>query len=386
MWSQFCKTGFSPGTCSAVQLNGNTGKLQLFDYTTTADIGQMNNFGAFLRLPMVTGGRKVISIGGANTLANNSVSTQTFQTIFSNQTAFLNSLSSFFKTFNNNQGTYSITAPAGIDFDFEPPIDASGGQLSPDVNTSKDYQNLYNLIVATRSTLGADAYISVTLTSNQDYLKFIQESEAGGWFKQISSYVNAINIMTYDMHGAWSISSDPGALSHEMFSQPSLITKTPSINYGAQDVINTVLGYGATPNKIQLGIASYGRGFAGVPAGSNTQYPGFDQTWTGVSQFETKYSNQTGLLPYKFVHALLGANYQNYNVYDNSNNVIASYIYSPTAQQFVGYVSPELIDTLCTFEKNNDLGGAILWSMDTDASSDGTQGESLVNHYNKVCK
>lgn len=379
MWSSLCAangSGFADGTCSAVQMNGMTGKMQVFNYTTS-DVGQMDNFGAFLKLN--TEATKIISIGGANTLSNGSVSTKTFQTIFANQATFLTSLSAFI---THLQG-HGFTAKSGVDYDFEPPINADGSQIAPNAQTTQDYKNLYDLVVATRQKLGSDAYISVTITANEDYLDAINASVDGGWFKQIQSYASAVNIMTYDLHGPWSSSADPGAISHIMLKQPSNLQNAYAINYATQEVMTKVVGYGADPKKLQLGLASYGRGFGGVSAGSNAAVPGFDQGWNSAASLPSQYSNQQGMLPYKFVSNLESEQgYKPYNVVEN-NTVIASYLYSDSLQQLIGYMSPELLNTTCNYLKGQGLQGAILWSADTDAV-DGDS--SLISQYDQNCR
>jgi chitinase len=380
-WQSFCSNFLTDGSspeCSAIQRDGS-GKLQKFDYTKI-DVGQMDNFGAFLKLSAST--KKVVSIGGANTVTNKSVSTASYQAIFANQAVFLNSLSIWVTKLGIN----------GVDYDFEPPIDNNGGQLPPGPDTLTDYKNLFNLIKATRDKLGADAYISVTITVNEAYLDYINRSVDGGWFKQIAPYVSAINLMTYDLHGPWSLSADPGAISHVMLATPDKsILPNPekyAVNYAMSDVVAKVMQYGVDPSKLQVGLASYGRGFSGVVAGASQTYPGFGLPWSGASNFDTQYTNgQEGMLPYKFVKLLQEAlGYKSYEIKDNNGQTIAAYIYNPTAQQLVGYESPNEVKSVCQFIKNTKLQGAILWSMDTDADDSSAEGPSLMQEYNSDCR
>ncbi len=379
-WKSFCGT-LAAGSCAAVQLNGVTKKYQMFDYTSD-DVGQMSNFSAFVNLQ--TNAIKVLAIGGANTLDNGSVSTHSFAAIFANQSTFVNSLAAWL----NQLKAIAPTSKFGVDYDFEPPIDSNGSQIPPNADTTEDYQNLFDLVKATREKLGADYYISVTITANEDYLDVINKSEPGGWFKAIAPYVDHVNIMTYDLHGPWSISSDPGAVSHTMLRNPSIMQKNYTINYGVEDVIDKVLSFGMPADKLQAGIASYGRGFAGVVTGSNGNYPGFDKPWTGPSNFDAKYTNQAGFLPYKSVAAIVkDLGYTIYNVpSDDGSQTLAAYIYSPTAGQLVGYESPEEVQSLCKYLQQKQLAGAILWSMDTDANYDGSEGPSLITTFKNSCK
>lgn len=354
--------------------------------------GQLDSFGAFTKLP--THAKKIISIGGANTPANKAISTATFDSIFANQEVFLNSLALWVQ---NPEFHLS-----GIDYDLEPPIDTnSGAQLPADQTQISDkYGNLFKLVQGTREKLGKDAYVAVTITVNKSYLEMInnapaENGETGAWFKDISKYVDAVNIMTYDMHGPWDKSADPGAISHAMLAKPdaSIVDMSKyAINYTTDEIIDLVVqNYQADPSKLQVGIATYGRGFSGVQPGVNASYPGFSQSWIGTAIFDSKYTNsEIGLLPYKSILALMkdDLSYKSYEV-KNGDDVVASYMYSSSANsgQLVGYETPAMMDATCHLLNEKNIKGAILWSMDTDtASSANTDSSSLIDRYDRVCR
>ena len=377
----FCNASGS-GTCSAVQLNGNTGQQQLFNYTDGAGVGQLNSFGAFINSAKYNSKvKRIIAIGGANTPDNKSVSTHTFNAIFANQEKFLTQFKSWMDHFTHLKG---------VDYDFEPPIDlATGSHLTPDARTTSDYQKLFALVKASREKLGADAYISVTITVNLEYIKVINRSIEGGWFTEIAKYADSINLMTYDFHGPWGHDADPYTTHHAYLKQPDTEKKnTFGINYAAIKVAETVLDYGLPANKLQIGLAAYGRGFAGVPAGGNPELPGFEQSWTGPSLFGKDYTLQNGLVPYKSIDKLINnLGYQSFNIMANNAQqeafVTGSYIYSESAQQFVGYQSPEQVRNVCQYIKDKGLQGAILWSADTDLPANDPR--SLVASYRAAC-
>ncbi len=107
---------------------------------------------------------------------------------------------------------------------------------------------------------------SVTITVNKEYLEKINESVDGGWFKQIAPFVNSVNLMTYDLHGPWSQSSDPFTSVHAYLKQPDTNHKDEfAINYATDSITAQVLSYGMPKEKLQVGLAAYGRGFSGVP-------------------------------------------------------------------------------------------------------------------------
>lgn len=374
----FC--GAHEGACASVQVNGNTGAKELFVYNDQKGVGQLNSFGAFIHSNKYKA-KRIIAIGGANTVDNKGISTSTFDAIFAHQDKFLKQFKSWMEHFQNLKG---------IDYDFEPPIDLqTGGQLPPDEKTIADYKHLFELVKASRQTLGKDAYISVTITVNKDYLEKINQSVDGGWFKEIAPFVSSLNLMTYDLHGPWSQSGDPYTSVHAFIKQPDSNHKDEfAINYATDDVTSQVLSYGMPKEKLQVGIAAYGRGFSGVAPGDDPMQPGFEQPWTGPSKFSSAYTNQEGMLPYKAIDSVVkDLNYKIYHVkaFDDNNQPIetGAYIYNPKAQQFVGYQSPAVVKRLCEFVKANQLQGAIMWSADTDLPV--SNPNSLVATYKNHC-
>lgn len=374
----FCKA--NDGACASVQVNGNTGGKELFNYTDQKGVGQLNSFGAFIHSNQYTA-KRIIAIGGANTRDNHAVSTSTFEAIFANQEKFLTQFKSWMDHFKNLKG---------VDYDFEPPIDLqTGGQLEPDVKTLADYKHLFELVKASREKLGAQAYISVTITVDKHYLEKINTSVEGGWFKQIAPYANAVNLMTYDLHGAWNKSSDPFTAVHAYVKQPESAHKEEfAVNYGVDAITAQVISYGIPRDKLQVGIAAYGRGFSGVEVGTNSQLPGFEQPWSGPSAFISTYTKQEGLLPYNAVSRVIqDLGYKSYTLteQDDEGNtfVTGAYIYNQQAKQFVGYQSPETVKALCELVKKNQLQGSIMWSADTDLPV--SNPNSLVGSYRSFC-
>lgn len=374
---KFC--GENEGACSSIQMNGNTHKKELFHYTDQNGVGQLNSFGAFINSDKYKA-KRIIAIGGANTLENKGISTHTFDAIFANQDKFLTQYKAWMDHFKNLKG---------IDYDFEPPIDeTTGGQLPADARTLQDYKKLFQLVKASRQKLGKNAYISVTITVNKSYIETINNSVEGGWFKEISAYADAVNLMTYDFHGPWSHTADPYTSIHAFLKQPESARKdTFDINYATEEIASQVLSYGMPKNKLQIGIAAYGRGYSGVMPGTDQAHPGFEQAWQGPSKFGSQYTNQDGLLPYKSIDKVVkDLHYQIYHVnaeIDNQSIISGSYIYNPTTQQFVGYQSPEVVKGICQYVKSKQLKGAILWSADTDLPV--SNPNSLVASYKADC-
>lgn len=375
----FCQA--NQGACASVQINGNTGEKELFNYTDQKGVGQLNSFGAFINSNKYKA-KRIIAIGGANTVENKGISTATFDAIFANQDKFLTQFKAWMNHFKNLKG---------VDYDFEPPIDLqTGGQLPPDAKTSTDYKRLFDLVKASRKTLGNQAYISVTITANKDYLEKINQSVEGGWFKQIAAYVDSVNVMTYDLHGPWNQSGDPYTSIHAYLQHPATSRKDEfAINYATDAITDQVLAYGMPKEKLQVGLAAYGRGFSGVERGDDSSYPGFEQPWSGPSHFTAAYTKQDGLLPYNSVTKVMNElGYKSYQIQTADEVagipfITGAYLYNPVAKQFIGYQSPAVVKSVCEFIKTKQLKGVIMWSADTDLPV--ANPDSLVATYKSVC-
>jgi len=374
----FCRA--NEGACASIQVNGNSGVKELFNYTDQKGVGQLNSFGAFIHSNKYKA-KRIIAIGGANTLANKGISTSTFEAIFANQEKFLTQFKAWMDHFKNLKG---------IDYDFEPPIDLqTGGQLPVDARTTADYKHLFDLVKASRQTLGKEAYISVTITVNKEYLEAINQSVDGGWFQQISRYTDSVNLMTYDLHGPWDHGADPYTSVHAYLRQPETSRKNEfAIVYATDAITEQVLSYGMPKEKLQVGLAAYGRGFSGVEVGEDSEHPGFEQPWTGASQFTAAYTNQEGLLPYNSIDKVIkDLNYTSYSVNaldaENKTFVTGAYLYNPSTKQFIGYQSPQVVKAICEFVNAKQLRGAILWSAETDLPV--SNPNSLVATYQNAC-
>ena len=82
-------------------------------------------------------------------------------------------------------------------------------------------------------------------------------------------YVNAINVMGYDFHGGWEpISNFHSAL----FNSPNDPSTGDARYYNTNDAIQALLARGVPASKLNLGMASYGRGWSNVGSTNHGLY------------------------------------------------------------------------------------------------------------------
>ena len=80
-----------------------------------------------------------------------------------------------------------------------------------------------------------------------------------------------------------------------------------------------------------------------------------------------------------------------YNIQDGSaamKQTIGSYNYSDKTKQFVGYESPDEIQSVCQLIKDKHLTGVFVWSMDSDSLNNipGQSDSSLIADLHAECK
>src|SRR5690606_25384510 len=86
---------------------------------------------------------------------------------------------------------------------------------------------------------------------------------------QYHQYLDYINVMTYDFHGAWDSRTNHHSA---LFASPADPSTGDTAFYNSDDAIQAFLDRGVPASKLNLGIGFYGRGWTGVPGGNNGLY------------------------------------------------------------------------------------------------------------------
>ncbi|XP_031701637.1 chitinase-3-like protein 1 [Anarrhichthys ocellatus] len=172
--------------------------------------------------------------------------------------------------------------------------------------------------------------------------------DAGYEVSQIAMHLDFINVLTFDFHGHWE-----SVTGHH----------SPLYN-GTQDTgdeiyLNTdyAMRYwreqGAPGQKLNLGLAAYGRAFnlstESSDVGAPTNGPGEEGCYTGEEGFWASY--ETCL----------------YIEGDTTHLIVDQEVpYAVTENQWVGFDNKASLDTKVNYLKTNDFGGACVWSLDLD--------------------
>jgi len=245
----------------------------------------------------------------------------------------------------------------GIDIDWEYPaapgfLGDPARQLPPNVYRSADTQNYTALLAEFRKqldVLGAQTgkHYTLTIAAPADPALYANIELA-----KIAPYLDAIDVMAYDIHGAWDATGPTN------FDAPLIESPTDPAVAGYHISIQTLIaGYlkaGVPASKLVLGVPFYGRGWTGVPDVNHGLYQSAATMKPAPATFED------GIEDYKVLKAL------NFPLYRDPATG-ASWIFD--GKTFWNYDDPTIIAAKMAYIKAQGLGGVMAWSLDSD---DGT--------------
>ena len=224
----------------------------------------------------------------------------------------------------------------GIDIDWEYPA-ACGLQCGGPEDTA----NFTALLAEFRRQLDAvrpGLLLTIAAGAGVDKIRVTQPA-------QYAQYLDYINVMTYDFHGAW----DPTTNHHSaLYAAPNDPSTGDTKKYNTNDAIQAFRAAGVPASKLNVGIGFYGRGWTNVASTNNGLY----QSGTAApGRYEA------GIEDWKVLKAL------NYPGYDDTA-AGAHWIYNGTTWWSVD--DPANIQRKMGYVKSQSLGGAFSWDFSGD--------------------
>ncbi len=180
----------------------------------------------------------------------------------------------------------------------------------------------------------------------------------------VQNYVNQINIMTYDLSGAWpgwvTWHNSPVYSGGNIF--PSTGMPVPSIDY----MVNEFTSSGVSKSKISIGIDYYGyvwKGGNGTTTGGVTEPM---QTWTNPPEVSPN-------IPYYEIMD----NYFRPEYYRWDSGAEASYLQIDSScddeDEFISYDDERTCEAKVEYAKKNGLAGVFIWELGGDVTDNGQQ-------------
>ena len=233
----------------------------------------------------------------------------------------------------------------GVDIDWEYPVGPPWG-----VRVFADAQNYLALLRDLRDamdTLGA---------KTGKYYSLSTAVPSSSWFaaainvKEVANIVDALKLMAYDYYGGWSPTTGHNS---NIYRNPNDSSNGGSTDQGLRSYLTAFV----PPNKIQMGVAFYGRAFAGVQPGPNGD--GLYQKYTSIP-----FSN--GYLTWAQIKELLEPDSGFTRYWDDVAK--APYLYN--GDIWITYTDQQQIEELVKFSKEKGLGGFFSWEYGTDINGD----------------
>jgi GH18 family chitinase len=237
----------------------------------------------------------------------------------------------------------------GVDIDWEYP---GGGGLDGNVARAEDGANFTKLLAELRRQLdqaatadGKAYYLTIAAPAGLDKIAKLD-------IPGIAASVDWINVMTYDLHGAWDAITGHNA---------------PLFGRNAQDVLSTeraIKPYrdaGVPGDMLLVGVPFYGRGWKGVPPAGNGLYQPSNGGAPGP--FES------GMFEYQYVARLLAAQPGVYKRFWDATSRVP-YLYAPGVNggTFISYDDVDSIREKILWLKSQGLGGVMFWELSGDTA------------------
>ncbi|XP_015593689.1 chitinase-3-like protein 1 [Cephus cinctus] len=311
---------------SFVGLTSN-GEIKILDSWTDVDDGSgRGGFNKFNALREISSGTKtMLAIGGY------SGESTTFSNVIKDpilRSKFVRNILQFVKKYNFD----------GFDVDWEYPAQRGGAAV--------DKENLVLLLKELRSVFDDNNLIlSAAVAATESSARISYD------IPSLSKYLDFINLMAYDFHGAWDKFAGHNA---------PLYAASWESSYGKSLNVNASVHYwlaqGAQAEKLILGTGFYGRSFTLMDP--NTAKLGSAVIGPGNPG---PYTMESGMLGYNEICELQMK--EGWVVeWDNEQNIP----YAHLGNQWVGYDDAKSLTEKANFVKKHGLGGAMLWSIETD--------------------
>lgn len=255
----------------------------------------------------------------------------------------------------------------GIDLDWEYP----GVNRAADPNDQydrgcpggpEDKQNFTSLLREIRQAYNNNGLSGKLLTiaapSGYDKLA-LQEPDI------YAQYLDWLNVMTYDMHGAWETTTNHHSPLYANPNDPSAATPVDIKNkYNTDSAMKTLQQtYKVPAEKLNVGTPYYSRGWKGVTGGVNGMYGTATGAATGTWDNP---QSPGGQYPYFTLKTM--ENQGGYVKYRDDTYTKTPWLYNAALGILLSYEDSTSLGARCDYINSNGYGGLIVWEISGDTA------------------
>jgi chitinase len=255
----------------------------------------------------------------------------------------------------------------GIDIDWEYPgyVGRGGGP--------NDLDNFLALVQEFRATAGSGFLLTMAAPAIVPTgLPQAYHDNPGTyfqWLQRCSQSFDWLNIMSYDYHGAF-----------DGVNSPLPQDSTPNGPFSIKQTVDTYLAAGISPDKMVLGMPTYGRSFKVANPGELASKSGYGQPFSGPAPAGPATQTPGVLAYYEIAKQIAsGGLTQKWDA-----PTLTPYAYSATSGEWVSYDNPDSLAYKTAYVNARGLGGAMVWSIDDDDFANGypliTKVKDIIDH------
>eukprot|EP00930_Biecheleria_cincta_P045078 TRINITY_DN3106_c0_g1_i1.p1 TRINITY_DN3106_c0_g1~~TRINITY_DN3106_c0_g1_i1.p1 ORF type:complete len:699 (+),score=128.61 TRINITY_DN3106_c0_g1_i1:79-2175(+) len=252
----------------------------------------------------------------------------------------------------------------GFDLDWEYPVVAGHNDKTRDdkgafQETSHDYRNYVNMLKLLKAEF-QKVNPPLLLTAAVGVGKSTADTAYD--IPGMSEHLDLINLMTYDLHGAWESRTGCNANLYATEEDTKLgggVGAGEAVEgypLSVQWAVEYWLTAGAPASKMTIGLATYGRGWKL----SDPSNAGYNSPASGACS-EGESTGEAGYRSYYEIQEIL-ANPEAKMVYDEHR----SCPYVVYGGEWIGYDNEKSICAKLSFAKSKGLAGSMVWALDLD--------------------
>lgn len=312
----------------------------------------------------------------------------------------------------------------GVDIDYEYPTSMkdAGNPLDATISNAKR-GSLVKGYAALMKTL-RERLDRAGATDGRYYMLSVAAPSSGYLLRgmetfQVTQYLDYVNIMSYDLHGAWNKYVGPNASLYDDGKDAELAAANVygTSQYGGIGYLNTDWAYhyfrGAmTAGRINIGLPYYTRGFKNVTGGTNGLWGtaststcpagsgltacgdgavGIDNLWhdlddngkeapAGSNPMWHAKNLEKGIVPdYLSTYGLTDTALQGSYTRNYSSQLVAPWLWNDSKKVFLSTEDEESVAAKADYVVNQGAGGAMIWELAGDyrwdATANGGKGE-----------